>query len=255
MATIRPIKKANPLVSIVTPCFNSQKYILDTINSVQNQTVTDWELLLINDASTDHTERIIKECQTLDSRIKYFKHNHNRGPAYARNLGIENAKGKYLAFLDADDVWLPKFLESCIARNKAFVFTSALRVDENLKPMLSPFIVPEKVSYSDVLKSNSIICSTAFIDIEKLGKLYMPLIKKRQDMGLWLQYLKKTEYAFGIKKPLAMYRIRENSLSRNKKNLLKHQWDFYRKVEKISFFKSVYYMICWAYFGYKKYSS
>ena len=253
MAILKPTERAKPLVSIVTPCFNSEKYILETIASVQKQTISNWELLLIDDASTDKTIEIVQKIQHTDNRIKIFKSEENKGPAYARNLGIKEASGTYLTFLDADDLWLPKFLECCIKQDEAFVFTSANRVDEELNPVLAPFIVPEKVSYTDVLKSNSIICSTAFINIEKLGKLYMPLIKKRQDMGLWLQYLKKIDFAYGIQEPLAIYRIRKNSISRDKKSLLKYQWDFYRNVEKLSFFTSVYYMLCWAYYGYLKY--
>ncbi|MEE3147656.1 MAG: glycosyltransferase family 2 protein, partial [Bacteroidota bacterium] len=131
--------------------------------------------------------------------------------------------------------------------------SSYKRLDENLEPYLSDFIVPEKVSYTDILKSNSISCLTAFLDIEILGKKYMPLIKKRQDMGLWLQYLKKIGYAYGIQEPLAIYRIRRNSLSRNKAGLIKYQWRFYREVEQLSVFASAYYLTCWTYKGFVKY--
>lgn len=254
MAIKKPID-ARPLVSIVTPSYNSEKFISETIASVQKQTVTDWELLIVDDASSDTTVAEIKRLQAEDSRIKCFSLQENKGPAHARNLGIQKARGKYLTFLDADDLWFPEFLErsSTEAKMHPFVFASYKRLDENLEPYLSDFIVPEKVSYTDILKSNSISCLTAFLDIEVLGKKYMPLIKKRQDMGLWLQYLKKTNYAYGIQEPLAIYRIRLNSLSRNKTGLIKYQWKFYREVEQLSVFASFYYLTCWAYKGFVKY--
>ena len=256
MAIKKPID-ARPLVSIVTPSYNSEKFIAETIASVQKQTVTDWELLIIDDASSDATVAEIKRLQAEDLRIKCFSLKENKGPAHARNLGIQKARGKYLTFLDADDLWFPEFLErsSTEAKMHPFVFASYKRLDENLEPYLSDFIVPKKVSYTDILKSNSISCLTAFLDIEILGKKYMPLIKKRQDMGLWLQYLKKTDYAFGIQEPLAIYRIRRDSLSRNKAGLIKYQWKFYREVEQLSVFASAYYLTCWAYRGFVKYRS
>ena len=254
MAIKKPID-ARPLVSIVTPCYNSEKFIAETIASVQQQTVTDWELLIVDDASSDATVAEIKRLQAEDLRIKCFSLKENKGPAHARNLGIQKARGKYLTFLDADDLWFPEFLErsSTEAKMHPFVFASYKRLDENLEPYLSDFIVPEKVSYTDILKSNSISCLTAFLDIEVLGKKYMPLIKKRQDMGLWLQYLKKIDYAYGIQEPLAIYRIRRDSLSRNKTGLIKYQWKFYREVEQLSVFASAYYLTCWAYKGFVKY--
>ena len=206
---------------------------------------------------TCDTVAIVNELAETDSRIFCFPLEKNQGPAHARNLGITKARGNYLTFVDADDLWFPQFLERSLqkARTHPFVFSSYQRLDEELKPYLTDFIVPQKVSYTDVLKSNAISCLTAFIDIAQLGKCYMPLIKKRQDMGLWIQYLKKTDFAYGIQEPLAIYRIRRNSLSRNKKNLLKYQWKFYREIAELSTFTSAYYMCCWAYKGYVKYKN
>ncbi len=253
MAIKKPIN--SPLISIVTPCYNSAAYIEATVNSILNQTITDWELLLVDDGSTDDTVQIISQLAARDNRISFFQQPQNLGPATARNRGIEQARGNYLTFIDADDLWFPEFLERSFkaAQTHAFVFSSYQRLDEYLQPYLSDFIVPEKVNYTDILKSNSISCLTAFVDISKLGKKYMPLIKKRQDMGLWLQYLEQIPYAYGIQKPLAIYRIRKGSLSRNKASLLKYQWQFYREFAKLSPLKSAYYMACWAYNGFVKY--
>ncbi|MGM0634655.1 MAG: glycosyltransferase family 2 protein [Bacteroidota bacterium] len=249
----------NDLVSVITPTYNAEKFVAETIKSVQEQTHSNWEMLIVDDASSDQTTQLVQEFADADYRIKLIKLNKNSGPAIARNTAITAAKGRYLAFLDADDLWfkfhLTESIEAIKTQNIPFVFASYKRTNERLEDVYSDFIVPQKVTYGDILKSNSISCLTAFIDISVLGKKMMPEIKKRQDMGLWLKYLKIIPFAYGIKKPHAIYRIRENSLSRDKKKLLKSQWYFYRKVEKIPFFKSVYYMLSWMYYGYQKYKN
>lgn len=246
----------NKLVSIITPCYNSSLYIEETIKSVQRQTYTNWELLITDDGSTDNSIEIITKLLKGDSRVKLFSI-ENSGPAIARNNSIKYAEGNYLAFLDSDDLWFPKFLTISIhqiKKSEGFVFSSYKRCNEiTLEEEYKDFIVPEKVSYFDILKTNSISCLTAFIDIEKLGKELMPEVIYRQDMGLWLKYLKKINYAIGIKEPLAIYRIRNASHSRNKKKLLKPQWYFYRNVEGLSFVASIYFMVIWAYRGIRKY--
>ena len=245
------------LVSIITPSYNSEKFISETIKSVLNQTYKNWEMLITDDGSTDNSYEIINKICEKDSRIKLFSIK-NAGPAVARNNSIKYAKGKYLAFLDSDDLWMPEFLSTSIkfiTKSEGFIFSSYKRCNEiTLKEQYKDFIVPENVTYMDILKTNSISCLTAFIDIEKLGKEYMPEVLYRQDMGLWLKYLKKINYAKGIKETLAIYRIRDNSHSRNKKKLLKPQWYFYRHVENLSLVTSVYLMIVWGYRGFKKYS-
>lgn len=245
------------LVSIITPTYNSAKHITETIKSVQNQTFTNWEMIIVDDCSSDNTEEIVKKIQKEDDRIQFFKLKENSGSGVARNLGIEKATGHFMTFIDSDDIWFPEFITNSVdtiqKTNTPFVFSSYKRSNENLEFIYSDFIVPQKVTYTDILKSNSISCLTAFLDIKSLGKKYMPKIRKRQDMGLWLQYLKEIPCAYGIQQPQAIYRIRENSLSRNKSNLLKYQWEFYREVEKLPLFKSVYYMLHWMYRGFMKY--
>jgi len=245
------------LVSIITPSYNSSKFIEETIASVQAQTYSYWEMLITDDGSTDNSFEIIKKICKKDSRIKLFSIK-NAGPAVARNNSIKHAKGKYIAFIDSDDLWMSEFLSTSIkfiTKSEGFIFSSYKRCNETtLKEQYKDFIVPENVTYMDILKTNSISCLTAFIDIEKLGKEFMPEVLYRQDMGLWLKYLKKINYAKGIKETLAIYRIRDNSHSRNKKKLLKPQWYFYRHVENLSLVRSVYLMIVWGYRGFKKYS-
>ena len=245
------------LVSIITPSFNSAKFIAETIQSVQHQTHQNWEMIIVDDGSFDETEHIVRSIIEKDKRIQFYKLTQNSGPAVARNTGIEKASGKYMTFIDADDIWFPTFIENSITTidetGIPFVFSSYKRANEQLEFVYSDFIVPNKVSYSDILKSNSISCLTAFVEIQKLGKKYMPLIRKRQDMGLWLNYLKVIPFAHGIQETQAIYRIRENSLSRKKSDLIKYQWQFYREVEKLNVFESAYYMLHWMYRGFLKY--
>lgn len=245
------------LVSIITPTFNSANFIAETIASVQKQTYLNWEMIIVDDGSTDKTENIILSLIEKDNRIQFHKLTQNSGPAVARNKGIEKAVGDYMTFLDADDIWFPNFIEksinTIIETKIPFVFSSYKRSNVNLEFVYSDFIVPNKVTYTDILKSNSISCLTAFLDIRTLGKKYMPLIRKRQDMGLWLQYLKVIPFAYGIQETQAIYRIRENSLSRKKSDLIQYQWQFYREVEKLTIFQSIYYMLHWMYRGFMKY--
>ena len=247
----------NVLVSIITPAYNSAKFIAETIQSVQNQTHENWEMIIVDDGSSDETLAIVQAFIDEDKRIQCYKLEQNSGPAVARNFAIEKAKGAFMTFIDADDIWFPNFIENSIKTIEktgvSFVFSSYKRSNENLEFVYSDFIVPQKVTYTDILKSNSISCLTAFVDIKTLGKKYMPLIRKRQDMGLWLNYLKVIPFAYGIQETQAIYRIRENSLSRKKSDLIYYQWQFYRAVEQLNIFQSLYYMAHWMYRGFMKY--
>ena len=244
------------MVSIITPSFNAEDFIAETILSVQNQTFTNWEWFIMDDFSTDNTVSIIAEYAKKDARIKLLPLQKNSGAAVARNMGIALAKGNYMTFIDADDVWSPQFLSENVARieqSEGFLCASYEMYDATLNQKLGELIVPKYATYSAILKTNTISCLTAFIDISRLGKEFMPEIKYRQDMGLWLKYLKKINRVEGIKQCLAIYRIRKHSLSSNKVNLLKHQWIYYRNVEKLSFLTSSYYFSIWVYYGAKKY--
>ena len=247
-----------PLVSIITPCFNAADFIAETIRSVQNQTFTDWEWFIMDDCSDDASVSIIAEYAKNDVRIKLLPLKKNGGAAVARNMGIALAKGKYMTFIDADDVWSQRFLAENVSRitqSEGFLCASYEMYDVSLNLKLGELRVPEHATYAAILKTNTISCLTAFIDISRLGKEFMPEIKYRQDMGLWLKYLKKINRVEGISESLAIYRIRKQSLSHNKVNLLKHQWTFYREVENLSLLKSSYYFTIWMYYGSKKYWS
>ena len=245
-----------PLVSIITPCYNAEDFIAETISSVQSQTFTNWEWFIVDDFSKDASVSIIAEFAQKDARIKLLPLKKNAGAAVARNMGIALAQGNYMTFIDADDVWSNRFLAENVSRidqSEGFLCASYEMYDATLNRKLGELIVPEYATYSAILKKNTISCLTAFIDISRLGKEFMPEIKYRQDMGLWLKYLKKINRVEGISESLAIYRIGKKSLSSNKANLLKHQWTFYRKVEKLSVLSSGYYFSIWMFYGAKKY--
>jgi glycosyltransferase involved in cell wall biosynthesis len=234
----------NKLVSIITPSFNCEKFIAETIVSVQNQTYKNWELIIVDDCSTDNSITIINEFLKKDNRIKLIKLEVNSGPAIARNKGIELSKGKYIAFLDGDDRWLTEKLELQLnfmeSKQIPLSFTSYFSVNEgneNLKLIRAK----KQVTYRKLLTNNYIGCLTAIYSTEKLGKVYFPNIKKRQDWALWLKITKKGITAYSLKEPLAIYTKRKLSVSSNKFKLFKYNWKIYRKFENLNIMVSLYY--------------
>ena len=245
-------------VTIIMPSYNSEKFIIESVESVLVQTYSNWELIIVDDCSPDDSNKIITKYVDNDSRIKLIKLQKNSGPAVARNTAIEAANGRYIAFLDSDDVWLPNKLETQINfmhdNDLAFTYSSYRLVGED-NEHLGVFITKDKISYFYMLKTCSVGCLTAIYDTEKIGKQYMPLILKRQDYGLWLKILKLIGETRGILEPLATYRIRKNSVSSNKVKAAKYQWKIYREIEKLSFLKSLYYFVFYAYNGVTKYKN
>ncbi|MGM0944209.1 MAG: glycosyltransferase family 2 protein [Bacteroidota bacterium] len=239
------------LVSIITPVHNSFSLIEDTINSVLNQTFTDWELILIDDKSSDNGLSILSKYEELDERIKLLKNKENQGAAITRNRGIEAAQGRYIAFLDSDDLWEPNKLERQLdfmrSNNYPFTFTAYCKFKEG--KLMGMQEVPDKVTHQELLKTCSIGCLTAMYDTEVLGKVYMPDISRRQDFALWLKILKMTPFAYGLNVPLAKYRLRSDSISGNKWKAASYQWKVYRDFEHLSFFKASYYFVHYAFFG------
>ncbi|MGB0377090.1 MAG: glycosyltransferase family 2 protein [Flavobacteriaceae bacterium] len=247
----------NNLVSIIMPSYNSSLYIDEAVQSVINQSYQDWELIVIDDCSKDNSVEIIQAYLQKDSRIILLSQSENGGPAKSRNIGIQKAEGRYITFLDSDDFWEPDFLQTSLQylndRQIEFCFASYHRITEQGQ-YIDFFKVPDKVNYYDLLKTCPIPCLTAIYDTSRVGKHFMPPLKKRQDYGLWLSLAKEIDYMYGIEKPLATYRIRKNSVSRNKFKTAYYQWKIYREVEKINFFKSVYYIIHYTFNGILKYA-
>lgn len=231
------------LVSIITPSYNSSKYILNTIQSIKKQSYKNWELIIVDDCSIDKSREVIKSCIKEDARIKLICLEKNSGAAVARNTGIENANGRFIAFLDSDDTWHPKKLEKQIKfmldNQYYFTYTGYRKVDEN-GAFIKNAKMPKSINYNKLLKTNYIGCLTAIYDSEKLGKIYFPLIRKRQDYALWLKILKIIPNAYGLQEDLANYTVRSGSISANKINVAKYNWMVYRKVEKLSLIRAIY---------------
>lgn len=236
------------LVSIITPAYNSEKYIASTLESVIQQTYKNWELLIIDDCSIDSTAKIVQSYMEKDKRIRYYKLDKNSGAAIARNKAIEHAKGKYLAFLDSDDIWFPDKLRKQINYMKKydynFTCTSYTKIDEQGNYLNHIVEANIKSNYDGLLKK----CpgnSTVIYNAGRLGKFKIPDIKKRNDYVMWLQVIKKENYLYGIEEPLSSHRVRPNSISSNKINLLSYHWKVYREIEQLSFFKSIYLIFYW----------
>jgi glycosyltransferase involved in cell wall biosynthesis len=223
----------NNLISIITPTYNSERYIKETINSILSQTYQNWELLITDDCSTDNTCEIVDKYVSNDSRIKLFRQNANCGAGAARNNSIKEAKGRYMAFCDSDDRWYPDKLEKQIAFMKkmdcGLSYTSYITCNEEGENK-GIIVCRKKETFATTKRDDKIGCLTAMYDTEKVGKVYMPLIRKRQDWGLMLNILKKCDVAYGIKEPLAIYRLRSGSISSNKKSLVKYNIGLYQEV-------------------------
>lgn len=234
------------LVSIITPLYNSEEFISETVDSVLAQSYNNWEMLIVDDCSTDKGVNIVKKYQNEDDRIKLIQLEKNSGAAVARNIAIKNANGRYIAFLDSDDLWQPKKLKRQIKfmqeNDYAFTYTNYQKITESGGLIDEIVISPLKLNYKKALHANYIGCLTAIYDTKKIGKIYMPEIRKRQDYGLWLKILKQVN-GHGLNENLAYYRVRENSVSSNKLDLIKYHWKLYRDIENLSIFRSFYYIL------------
>ena len=246
------------LVSIITPLYNAERFVSQTIESVLAQTYTHWEMIVINDGSKDNSEAVVKAYVEKDSRIKLFSQ-PNAGSAAARNNGIRRAEGRYIALLDADDLWNPVFLESQLAlmqkTGALLVYASHRRIDECGKECLQPFFVSGTTDYKGLLKTCSISCLTGLYDTKEFGKMYLreDLKSLRDDFVFWLAILKKVKIAYANPEVIASYRMLGNSVSRNKKNVIKPQFRVYYEIEKLGLLRSLYFLSCWAINGYLKY--
>ena len=244
------------LVSIITPLHNADQFIEYTIQSVLAQTYSNWEMIIVDDCSSDDSAEIVKAYAEKDTRIHLIPLKEQHGPALTRNKAIKHANGRYIAFLDADDLWIPSKLAEQLQfmqeNDLGFSYSSYFLIDEEGNS-LGKFITKEEISYENMLKTCSVGCLTAIYDTEKVGKTYMLNIPKGQDYTLWLDIMKRIGKTKGILTPLAYYRVQNLSVSSNKFNAAKAQWNIYRKTQKLNIPKSIYYFIHYAYYGFFKY--
>ncbi len=242
------------LVSIIVPVYNANKYIEATVKTVQEQSYENWELLLVDDGSTDGSTETIKrivEADVTNRIVPLFPEEHGSA-ARARNFGLEHAKGRYIAFLDADDLWekdkLTEELSFMKEKEAGFVFTGYEFADANGKGTGKVVKVPETLSYKQALKNTTIFTSTVLIDLEKIDRsLVMMPEMKSEDTATWYKILRNGNLAYGLDKNLVKYRRVAQSLSSNKLEAIRRIWNLYRKAEKLSVIYSAYNFVFWAF--------
>lgn len=244
------------LISIITPTYNSEIYINKTIQSVINQTYSNWELIIIDDCSVDNTLEIVKLFSNNDSRIKLLKLEVNSGAAIARNRGLEIAKGRFVAFCDCDDIWFENKLEYQInfmlEKSLPISFTSYQLINENGESLNKVINAIDRITYLEYLKNTIIGMSTSMIDTSLVKEFRFENIRTRQDTMLWITLLKRGHVAYGIKEVLVKYTVRSNSISANKFKAASKVWDLYYNMEKMGLFKSSYYFIFYVFNAIKK---
>ncbi len=239
------------LISIITPTYNCGKFIKETILSVQKQTYKNWEMIIVDDCSTDDTQAVVESIIKEDARVKYYKLEENSGAAVARTKAMEIADGEYMAFLDSDDLWtedkLEKQLAFMVENDYAFSCTAYEKITESGEKLNKVVKAIPKTNYNRLLLDCPVGNSTVMYSVKKMGKFEVPNIRKRNDDALWLKMLKKEQYIYGLNQVLMQYRLRESSLSHKKIDLIKHHWYLYRKIEHLNVFRSAFHVLVWCF--------
>lgn len=228
------------LVSVIMPAYNSELFLKESVASVVAQSHRDWELVIVNDASKDDTLHLARELAEGDARIRVIDLESNGGVANARNAGLQAARGRYVAFLDSDDLWLPDKLKTQLQfmrdRGAAFTFTQYRRFSQT-GSLSKPISIPAAVNYTKLLRGNVIGCLTVVIDRTKIPDASMPPVK-HEDYVTWLRILRSGNTAHGISQDLARYRVGSGSVSANKKRAAGWTWNIYRNIEGLSLARS-----------------
>ena len=240
------------LVSVIMPTYNCAAFIAESVRSVLAQQYTHWELIITDDCSKDNTRDVLAPYLAKYPNIRYTCLGKNSGPAAARSTALKQARGRYVAFLDSDDLWTPDKLSKQLAfmqqTGAVFSSTGYELIEEGGKSKGVALIPPEKTDYKKMLRlSCPVGNSTILYDRSVLGEQVVPAIKKRNDFALWLQLLHTAPACYGMPNILTKYRLRAQSVSRNKLKLLPYHWQLYRHIEKLSLWQSVWYILCWAF--------
>ena len=248
--------ESQPLISVIMPCYNMASYVADSIKSVIAQTYPHWELLIVDDASTDETVSIIESYVQTDSRIRLAIKTQNSGIADTRNQCIQMAQGQFLAFLDADDIWHPEKLEKQLnfmfEKNVGFTYSTYDWIDEEGNTLNRFINTIGNLDYETYLRNTIIGCSTVMVNKAITGEVVVPKFRTSEDTATWLDILRKGFLAYAIDEPLVSYRIRRKSASSNKIKAAADLWKVYRRHEKLPFFKATYYFSCYAFNAIKK---
>lgn len=244
-----------PVVSVIMPAYNAAKYISESIQSVLQQTFTDWELLVVDDCSTDETYALMQRFAMQDSRIHVFQTPVNSRTAVCRNLAMKYAKGRYLAFLDSDDLWLPNKLERQLEfmreNGYAFTFTDYTTIYADGSPTGKRVCVPVSLTYHQYLRNTIIGCLTVMVDVEQTGSFEEPRLYSAQDMAGWLQIMKRGFKAYGLREALSVYRLHRHTNTHNKVKAAMRIWRVYA-LEELNFFYALFCWIDYAFHAVKK---
>ena len=245
----------NPLISIITPLYNADNFIAETILSIQKQTYSNWEAFIVDDCSSDVSAEIADKLALTDARIQFVKNDANKGAASCRNQATALAKGDYIAFLDADDLWHPEKLEKQLrfmqVNNCDVSFTSYLKIDEDSHPTGKRVKALPSLTYKKQHTNNYIGNLTGIYNASTIGKIMAPNMRKRQDWAMWLEAIKRSgKPALGMQEDMAYYRLHSGSMSVNKFALVQYNFEFYRSHLGYSWLRSFFYLLrfFWEYF-------
>ena len=251
------MEKNQPLVSVVMPVYKARDFVEEAIRSVMAQTVTDWELLIIDDCSPDDSYDLANALAERDERIRLIRNERNMGVARTRNRGIELSRGKYIAFLDSDDIWYPTKLAAQIElleqTGAALSYCSYRIVDAGGKPVKPDYLVPSRVSYEDLLKENVVLCSSIVVPAELAKKLRFNTDFYHEDYVFLLDILKEGHMAAGCTEIQAAWRYMEDTRSFDKRKAALNRWRIYRDYLKLPLPKSAWVFSCYAFAGVRKY--
>jgi len=239
------------MVSVIIPNYNASRYLGETLESVRNQTFADWEAIVVDDCSSDHSVEIIQSYVQKDRRIRLIEcMTNNGGPAVPRNMGIAAAQGDYIAFLDSDDLWLPGKLEIQLRfmkeRNVRLSSTSYSLIDENSHDLNRIIRAEPQMNYKKYLRNTAIGFSTTIVHRELLSGISFQKMPVAEDFPFWLDVLRQGETMYGLQQVLTKYRVQKKSLSSNKIRSARQIWSVYREYERFCFLRAAFYFSCYA---------